>query len=295
MVANQQQLLIAGASGQLARCAAEIVLTTCAPPRLALVSRTPDALASFASRGAVVRYGDFARPDSLRAAFTGAERMLLISAVDLEHRAEQHAAAIDAAVAVGVQHIVYTSGLAPEPPNPAVVAPSHYATERYLAAAGVSCTILRNSLYSEYQAPDAGRAIETGRLVHNWGHGRIAHVSRVDCASAAATVLMARGHEGAVYDVTGPEALGAADIAALYGGLGGKRIEAVAVDDAAFVASLVGDATDDDHLKYGAELVASFGRSIREGFMASCTDTVLRLTGRPARTLRETLAPVLRS
>ena len=45
---------------------------------------------------------------------------------------------------------------------------------------------------------------------------------------------------------------------------------------------------------YGATLVASFGRSIREGFMASCTTSVARLTGRRPRTLRETLAPLLR-
>ena len=36
----------------------------------------------------------------------------------------------------------------------------------------------------------------------------------------------------------------------------------------------------DDHLRYGAQLVASFGRSIREGYMDSCTDTVAKLTGR---------------
>src|SRR5947207_2722359 len=85
-------------------------------------------------------------------------------------------------------------------------------------------------------------------------------------AFAGGAVLLGSGHESRVYDVTGPESFTAADLAALYGRLGGRSIEAVPVDDESFVAGLVGNAGTDDHLKYGAELVASFGRAIREGF-----------------------------
>ncbi|HEY8519840.1 MAG TPA: NAD(P)H-binding protein [Gammaproteobacteria bacterium] len=289
-----QQLVITGASGQLARRVAELVLESCPAERLVLVTRTPDALAHFARRGVGVRFGDFAQPESLPAAFAGGTRMLLVSATDLERRTEQHAAAIAAAAQAGVAHVIYTSGLSPAPPNPAAVAPSHYATEQRLQASGLRWTILRNSLYAEFQAVEARRAAESGVLVHNRGEGRVAYVSREDCAAAAAAVLLGEGHEGAIYDITGPEAFGAAELAALYEELTGKTIEVVDLDDGAFVERLVGDAADDDHLKYGAELVASFGRSIREGFMASCTDAVARLAGRPARTLRETLAAALR-
>jgi hypothetical protein len=61
------------------------------------------------------------------------------------------------------------------------------------------------------------------------------------------------------------------------------------------MAGLVGASAGDDHAKYGAQLVASFGQAIREGYMASCTDTVARLTGRPAQTLREVLAAKMKS
>ncbi len=64
-------------------------------------------------------------------------------------------------------------------------------------------------------------------------------------------------------------------------------MRARALDDAEFVATLIGDATADDHLRYGAELVASFGRSIREGYMDSRTDDVDRLTGRSPLTLAQ--------
>jgi NAD(P)H dehydrogenase (quinone) len=301
------KLVITGASGQLARRAAELVLANIAPEELIVTTRTPDALRSFVERGAVVRHADFAEPRTLRAAFAGGERLLLVSATDLDRRTAQHQAAIDAAKAAGVQHVVYTSGLRPEPPNPAVVAPSHYATEQALARSGLAWTILRNSLYADYQAPEAAQAIASGALVHNRGGGKVAYVAREDCAAVAAAVLVAAGHAGACYDVTGPEAYSAAHLAALYGELGGRQVVERRVSDADFIAAMVGAASGDDrdvgregrktqeqlaadHLRYGAELVASFGRSIREGYMSACTDHVAKLVGRPAQPLRQVLA-----
>ena len=285
------KLVITGASGQLARLVAEHVLATVAPQDLILTTRTPAALEAFAARGVAVRYADFAAPETLRAAFEGGERLLLISATDLKRRRAQHFDAIGAALEAGIPHVIYTSGLHPEPPNPAVVAPSHYATELGLAGSGMQWTMLRNSLYADYQVPEAAQAIAAGALVHNRGSGKVAYVAREDCAAVAAAVLTAPyGHFGERYDVTGPEAYSATDLASLYGELGGRPVVERAVSDADLVATMVGTAAGDDHLRYGAELVASFGRSIREGYMSACTDTVARVTGRPPQSLRQVLA-----
>jgi NAD(P)H dehydrogenase (quinone) len=267
------------------------VLAQHAPRNVILATRTPDALADLAARGADVRYASFDEPVSLHAAFAGAERLLLVSANDLQRRIAQHQAAIDAAKAAGVRHVIYTSGTKPAPPNPAVVAPSHYATEQALVASGLAWTVLRNSLYADYQIAEAKRAVETGALVHNRGTGRVAYVARDDCAAAAAAVLLQGEHAGVVYDITGSEKYSADTLAALYAELSGRRVEARAIDDAAFIAGLVGDSGADDHLRYGAELLASFGHAIREGYLDACSDAVLELTGHRARTLGEVLAP----
>jgi NAD(P)H dehydrogenase (quinone) len=283
------RLVITGASGQLGRRAAELALQCCGPNRLILVTRNPKTLADFTARGVDVRYGDFDDPARLHAAFVDGKRLLLVSTTDLARRIEQHRAAIEAAVAAGIEHVIYTSCLSPAPPNPALIAPSHHFTERALAESGRAWTLLRNSLYADYQVPEAARAIETGSLIHNRGAGQIAYVAREDCAAVAAAVLAADGHEGAVYNITGPQLFSATALAELYGELGRRTVEATALDDARFIAGIVSASTGDDHARYGAELVASLGRSIREGYMASCTDAVARLTGRPARTLRQVL------
>jgi NAD(P)H dehydrogenase (quinone) len=288
------RLAITGASGQLGRRVAELVLAQHAAGGVILATRTPGKLADLAARGAEVRFADFDDAESMRDAFAGAERLLLISATDLQRRIAQHQAAIDAAKHAGVRRVIYTSGSKPAPPNPAAVAPSHYATERALEASGLGWTVLRNSLYADYQVAEAARAIETGLLVHNRGDGAVAYVARDDCAAAAGAVLLQEGHDGAVYDITGSERYTSDALAALYAELGERPVDVRRVDDAAFVSGLVSNASADDHLRYGAELLASFGRAIREGYLDVMSDAVLRLTGRRARTLREVLEAHLR-
>ena len=295
MQADADRLVITGASGQLGRRTVEFALQKVATGRLILVTRHPARLADFAARGLDVRFGDFDDPQSLRAAFRGGRRMLLISAVDLVRRGEQHANAIAAAMDAGIRHVIYTSMIAPEPPNPAAVAPSHFFTETTLRESGIHWTLLRNSLYADYQAPEARQAIASGSFIHNRGAGRIAYVSRDDCAAVAAAVLASAGHENVAYDITGPELHDAAGLAALYGEIGRTPVEAVAVDDDRFIAGLLGSGEQDGHARYGAELVASFGRAIREGYLAKCTTTVAALTGRPATPLSTVLREALKA
>jgi NAD(P)H dehydrogenase (quinone) len=285
------KLIITGASGQLGQRVAEHALQAVPASQLVLVTRHPAQLSHFSARGVEVRFGDFEQSASLVPAFAGASRLLLISAVDLDRRAAQHRAAITATKNAGVGHVIYTSMLNPAPPNPAAVAPSHLETEQALAASGLDWTLLRNSLYADYQAPEARVAIASGTLRHNRGTGRIAYIARDDCAAAA--VLCSDGHINATYDITGPALHSVAELAALYSKLGRCAVQSIALEDEAFIATLMGNANSEGHSRYGAELVASFGRSIRQGYMDCCTGHFAQLTGRPAKTLEEVLRATL--
>jgi len=285
-------LAVSGASGHLGRGVAERLLAGGAGP-VRLLTRTPDALADLAARGAEVRRVDLDDPATLRGALDGVSRLLLVSTDALDRRVEQHRAAIDEAVRAGVGHVVYTSVVNPEPSsNPAAVVETHRRTEDDLRAAGCAWTMLRNGLYAEFQAQEATEAAAGGKLVHNRGDGRAAYVSREDCAASAAAVLTGDGHEGRAYDITGPESLSAADLAGIYTELTGRAIAVESIDDNTFVAMLSGE-SGDGHLAYGARLVASFGRAIREGCFEGVSDAVQTLTGRPPRSVREVLRDAL--
>ena len=276
-------IVITGASGHLGRSTAELVLGRVPAREVVLTTRHPEELSDLAERGAEVREADFESPQTLVGAFEGGEKLLLISTQDLDRRVSQHRAAIEAARVAGVRHVSYTSYLNPVQGNPAVVTPSHRDTEEALRESGLEWTALRNAFYAEYQVPSAAQAIATGRLVHNIGEGRTAYVSREDCAAAAAAVLTTGGHEGKVYDITGPQPLGQDDVAALLSDISGRPVEAVAVDDEEFVGSLAAAGIPEPV----ARGLATYGRAIREGYIGEASGAVEDLTGRPPRSLRE--------
>ena len=278
-------IAITGAAGHLGRLTAQLVLDRAGADEVVLVTRRPDALADLADAGATVRHGDFDQPDSLPAAFAGVDRLLLVSTDVLGNRVAQHSAAIDAAAAAGVGHVLYTSGENAGGTLPLVVAHEHGATEQAIRDRGLRWTALRNGLYAEFQVGAAARAAASGRLVHNNGDGATAYVSREDCAAAATAVLTTGGHEDRTYAITGPELVSQADLAAIVTAITGRPVEAIAIDDEAATQALVDVGLPPEM----ARAYASFGTAIREGVLTTVSTAVHDLTGREPRSLREVL------
>jgi NAD(P)H dehydrogenase (quinone) len=279
------RVAITGAAGQLGRLTAQRVLERVAASEVVLVTRRPDAVADLADAGATVRHGDFDEPASLPSAFAGVDRLLLISTDVLGNRVAQHTAAIDAAAAAGVGHVLYSSGLNAGSALPLVVSQDHGATEQAIRDRGLRWTALRNGLYAEFQVPAAARAVASGHLVHNNGDGATAYVSREDCAAAAAAALTGEGHEDRVYDITGPELVTQAQLAAIVSDITGRPVAAVAIDDDEATRNLTAVGLPAD----AAMAYASFGTAIREGVLDVLSSDVEDLTGRRPRSLRDVL------
>ena len=293
------KIIVTGASGQFGSAAARLLLEQVPAEDLVLLSRTPDNLAEFAARGAQVRRADFDDPASLLPAMEGGERMLLISTVRVGSRVEQHTAAVEAAKARGVKHVVYTSLLGVrEPGNPSVEGFDHLATEKMIEQSGLAFTHLRDSLYAEAVATAmAIPALQAGHKPENSGQGRVPIVSRDDCVATAVGVLTQDGHANKAYDVTGPELWTLPGAMALVSQMAGKPIEIEPVDDAgmyAYFDSLgvprkASDVMSGGPIPWASEGMVTFGQSIREGFMDVVSDDVARITGRPPRSLRSVI------
>ncbi|WP_328529553.1 SDR family oxidoreductase [Nocardioides sp. NBC_00368] len=269
-------IAITGASGQLGRLVADQLLDTVDSAEVVLLTRDPAKLADYAERGADVRAADFGKPDELVDAFAGVERVLLISTDVVGARVEGHRNAIDAAAKAGVRHIAYTSISEPTPDNPAGVVADHAATEDALRESGLAWTMLRNNLYADMQVDSVAQAAASGRLVTNFGDGGAAYVTREDCAAVAVGVLTSEGHEGKAYDVTGPHAYTATDLAELATKQSGNPVEVVQVDDEAYTTGLVSAGVPD----FIAPLFTSFGTATRLGKLATVTDVVEKIGGR---------------
>jgi NAD(P)H dehydrogenase (quinone) len=279
-------VIVTGAAGHLGRLVAEQLLERLAPEDLVLVTRRPEALRQLRARGADVRYGDFDDPASLRDAFAGGDRMLLISTDAFGRRVRQHRAAIDAAATAGVGHVVFTSNVNPVAGNPVGAnAWEQGRTEAMLKRSGPAWTVLRFGSFAELVLPPAATAVQNGRLITNSGDGRIVPVSRRDCAEAAAITLTTDGHTGKTYEITGPQALSPSDLAELYADLSGRPVKVLQLSDTTLIWVLAGIGTP---MPIARSLTA-FGRAVRQGYFDVVDPAFERLARRPPVTLRDVL------
>lgn len=138
-------IVVTAASGALGRLVVGRLLGRCPADRIVAAVRDPGGCADLAARGITVRLGDYDDPSTLRTAFRGADRLLLISSPELDpdRRVGQHRNAVDAARAAGVGSVIYTSFLGADTQADGFTA-AHHATERLLAACGLPHTVLRH-------------------------------------------------------------------------------------------------------------------------------------------------------
>lgn len=277
-------LLVTGASGHLGRAIVEELLARGATGVIA-GSRRPEAVADLAGKGAAVRAVDFDAPAGLAAAFAGVERLLIVSTDGIGKRVTQQKAAIDAAVAAGVRHVIYTSAPAARPNPDAGLGAEHFWTEQALAASGLDFTILRNHMYAENNLADAAQVVASGQLFGLVGDRGTAYVTRADAARAAAGALLtAEGQR--IEDVSGPAPVTNAERAALYAELSGKPVSVMALEPAQLTAALVAAGLPEGY----ARALVAFQRDAVTGYHGVVSDAVERYSGRQPQAFRDFLA-----
>ena len=231
--------LVTGASGQLGQRVVDHLRSLVPAQDIIALVRSDAAREGFQTSGIATRHGDYEDLDSLRAAFDGVDRLLLISSSEIGKRADQHRNVLAAAKSAGVGFVAYTSILNADSGGMAL-AEEHVATEAALRDSGLPHAILRNGWYSENIAGTAPQAVEMGQHFGAAGEGRFATASRQDFAEAAAVVLAHEGHEGKTYELGGDTDFSLSDYAALLSEVGNKPVSYVNLDEAGYAAALVG-------------------------------------------------------
>ncbi|MEJ8854067.1 SDR family oxidoreductase [Variovorax robiniae] len=198
-------IVVTGATGQLGRLVIKALMRVVPRNQIVAATRSPDNARDLADFGVIVREADYTRPDTLRTAFAGAEKLLLISSSEIGQRVAQHRAVIDAAKAAGVKLIAYTSILRADT-SPLGLAKEHLATEVMLKESGVPFVLLRNGWYTENYTRSMDIVLQLGMLIGNAGDGLISSAARADYAEAAAAVLTRDNQAGAIYELAGDDA-----------------------------------------------------------------------------------------
>lgn len=278
-----EKLLVTGASGNLGRLILKALLRNKATNIIA-TSRNVEKLSEFAKLGVEVRPADFGDQKSLATAFRGADRLLLISTDAIGARIDQHKNAINAAKEAGVKHIIYTSWPKAET-SKALVSDEHLQTEKLIKESGLTYTILRNFNYSENLFHSIPAAIQIGTLYGTAGNGKVAYVTREDCANAAAGALLSDKHQNKILDITGPRAYDYNEVVELVSEITDKKINYIDLSEADFKAALLKSGLPE----IWADVFVTFDIAFKNGDTETPSNAVLELSGIAPKDLKDFL------
>lgn len=285
-------LIVTGATGRLGALIVNRLLERVPADRIGVSVREVSKAAELAERGVRVRAGDFTEPDSLKHAFEGAERVLVVSAaIRGDGALTANSAAIDAAREAGARRILYTSHQAASPTSLFPPQKVHAATEEHLKQQGVPSTALRNGFYASTLGSYIGAALETGMLAVPQD-GRVSWTAHEDLAEAAAVALTEeRALEGITPPLTAPHTLDFADVADILSRVTGRTIRRVVMDDNEWTSAAVAGGMP----RPAAEFALTMFAASRNGEFNVTAPTLEATIGHPAKTVHEVLEAIVRS
>jgi uncharacterized protein YbjT (DUF2867 family) len=222
--------------------------------------------------------GDFDDPASVRRALNGVDRVYL-SAADSPRKVAHEAAVIDAAAETGVERIVKLSAMHADPASALPAYRWHGQIEAHLLRSGVPAVVLRPAFFMTNLLMVASGVAHTGLLHAPTAGRRIAMIDIRDVAAVAAVTLLADGHAGQTYDLTGPSPITFANVAAALTDATGHPVQSVDLTEEQARPRFEGAGLPD---WLAVHLAGVFG-VIRAGGFEHATDQVWAITGHPAR------------
>ncbi len=263
-------ILITGASGNVGREVVKQALAVGLKIRATFQSPAVAAKAPAGLEGVIM---DYAKPDTIRPALHGVEKIFLVGP-PLRDLPTFEANFIKEVRAAGRrQHVVKLSALGG---RESMFPSQHRDSEENIEASGLPYTFLRpNGFMQNLVNYDAG-AIRSQNVFYGCqGNGAVSVVDIRDIAAVAVIVLAATGHEGKSYALTGGEALTNEQVAEKISRVAGRKISYVDLPAAELKKGILSTGTPG----WSADALLDLQRLYREGKASLVTDDVERLTG----------------
>ena len=285
-------LIVTGATGELGSRVVEHLLTHVPADRIGVSVRDPAKASALTEKGVRVRHGDYTDADSLRSAFEGAERLLMVSsnaAATGSDPQAQHRTVIDIAKEVGVSRLLYTSQISCAPDSQFFPARDHAATEAMLAGSGLAWTALRHGFYAASGRMMNQRGFDSGVLAAP-EDGKVSWTTHDDLAAADAALLAGIEEiDGPTPPLTGAEALDLADLAGMAAEIFGRPVTRKVVGDDEMRETMRARDMPDG----AVDFMMSYFLAARAGEFATVDPTLERLLGRKPQTMRSFLEGAL--
>lgn len=278
-------IIVCAASGRIGRRVMDLLVNSDLGDQVVAGARTqPEGI------NAPFRIVDYDDIDGMVKAFDGIERIVFIpSFADTDKRAQEGRNVVEAAERAGASQIIFISIMDTRLDSPMPFARAYGEMEFTLTNSSVPAVILRTSMYTDNLAEQYPMWLKTGQLITCAGDGKVSYVSRDDIAASVVGVLQdpIERHSSKTYTLTGPEALGYAEVAALINELFGAEIKLVDVEREEFASRL----KDIWGVAYGgiehvARVTPMFQTVFKQGMMSEVTSDVLTLSGKPPESAR---------
>lgn len=222
-------------------------------------------------------YGDAGDPDSLDAAFRGADAAFLMSAqpVGSALGPTHDIALVDAACRAGLGRIVKLSVYDGGEGGTGPLARWHTEAEAAVMGSGLAYTLLRPGRFMTNTLGWAAMMARGDDVYVPFAGLPTASIDPADIAAVAAAAL-AGGHDGAAYKMTGPEILTPAEELAIIGKEVGRTLRVVEPPEEAFRTGMARSGMS-------AEVIESILTSMRDDPpVPEVLPTVEQVLGRPA-------------
>src|SRR5215813_6434471 len=218
--------------------------------------------------------GDFARPETLARALDGIDQLFLLmpSSAEVEQRQRN---LVDTAKRARVKHIVKLSQFGANATAPGRFQRYHAGVEHHILKSRIPYTFLRPNLFMQALLNFRSTIASEGAFSAPAGNARISIIDVRDIASVAVVALTRSEHENQSYELTGPEALTHAEMAAEFSEAFGKTVKYVEIPPENMLQTLLdlgmpewqagGVIEDYDHYRRGeAAVVTSAVRDITQ-------------------------------
>lgn len=216
---------------------------------------------------------DWEQPQGFASALAGVDHLFLLTPPGTLKELDYGMAAVAAAKAAGVKHVVKLSALGVEqaPQSP------HRRIEAALEQSGLGWTFLRPSFFMQNLNEGSRQGIrQAGAIFLPSGEGRTGMIDARDIGAVAAACLFRDGYEGQALLLTGGEALTYAEMAEQLSAATGKAIKHVDIAPDAFKAELLKAGVPGHYANF---LVGLYG-TVKAGYAATVTRTVETVLGR---------------
>ena len=214
-------ILITGASGNVGREVVKQALAVGLEIRATFQSPAVAAKAPAGLEGVIM---DYAKPETIRPALDGVEKIFLVAPPVRELPAWE-ANFVKEVRSTGRKHIVKLSALGG---RESMFASGHRESEENIEASGLPYTFLRPTDFMQNLVNyNAGTIRSQNAFYGCQGEGAVSIVDIRDVAAVAVIVLAATGHEGKSYALTGGESLTNEQVAEKISRVAGRKINYV--------------------------------------------------------------------